>query len=93
MPAFQNKCPTHMASDSIADIRSCILHSSLLCAGAIGNVASQHKFAGSAEEASEFCLKAGCDWNCGEKIIIRTIKHTGSILASGCIELIINTCT
>lgn len=34
--------------------------------GAIGNVASQHKFAGSAEEASEFCLKAGCDWNCGK---------------------------
>ena len=35
------------------------------CAGAIGNVASQHKFAGDAFEASEFCLKAGCDWNCG----------------------------
>ena len=35
-------------------------------AGAIGNVYSQHKFASSAEEASEFCLKAGCDWNCGE---------------------------
>ena len=34
--------------------------------GAIGNVFSQHKFASSSEEASEFCIKAGCDWNCGE---------------------------
>ena len=33
--------------------------------GAVNNVASQHHFAQDAYEASEFCLKAGCDWNCG----------------------------
>jgi beta-glucosidase len=33
--------------------------------GAIGDVYSSHHFAGSALEAAEFCLKAGCDWNCG----------------------------
>ena len=32
-------------------------------------VYSSHHFAGSAMEAAEFCLKAGCDWNCGYCIL------------------------
>jgi len=37
--------------------------------GAVGNVYSQHHFARSEQEAAEFCVKAGCDWNCGSTYI------------------------
>ena len=33
--------------------------------GAVGNVYHRHNFARSDTEAAEFCVKAGCDWNCG----------------------------
>ena len=36
--------------------------------GAVSNVYHRHNFARSDTEAAEFCVKAGCDWNCGELI-------------------------
>ena len=33
--------------------------------GAVRHVYSEHNFSRSDTEAAEFCVKAGCDWNCG----------------------------
>ena len=38
--------------------------------GAVGNVYHRHNFARSDTEAAEFCVKAGCDWNCGTNTIL-----------------------
>ena len=51
--------------------------------GAVGNVYHRHNFARSDTEAAEFCVKAGCDWNCGKSIMSQSIA-TQSAFYSSC---------
>ena len=56
--------------------------------GAVGNVYHRHNFARSDTEAAEFCVKAGCDWNCGMHVCDISFKMDWSTIFFLCIQVV-----